>query len=253
MASPKSKIGTRSRTSRNARALAKATITTAFFVGPDPTLPKGAAGFKLKVTDNVSKVLTSKPSRVKALLQGYDDAIVKSRTAGRQVSFRVDVDPEGETVVTPVDDTALVQTVVVEDDDTHDPELSEALSAARARGKLKAAEILGGADMLNADDFARLLGISRVTVNAKRQSGQILGLDGAKRGFRFPEWQLDAEGKPYAALAPLQAKLGGPWAVYRFLIQPHGELNGLTGRQALEQGKIEAALDAAESLGRDFG
>jgi hypothetical protein len=41
-----------------------------------------------------------------------------------------------------------------------------------------------------------MLGTTRVTVNTKRQSGQVLGLDGAKRGFRFPVWQLDAEGKP---------------------------------------------------------
>ena len=47
-------------------------------------------------------------------------------------------------------------------------------------------------------------------------------------------------------------RLGGPWAVYRFLVQPHGELEGLTGREALERGKVEAALDAAESIGRDF-
>ena len=74
----------------------------------------------------------------------------------------------------------------------------------------------------------------------------------AKRGFRFPVWQLDADGKRYADLAVLHERLGGPWAVYRFLVQPHGELGGLTGREALERGKAKAALDAAESVGRDF-
>lgn len=44
--------------------------------------------------------------------------------------------------------------------------------------------------MLSADAFADLLGVTRVTVNTKRQDGQVLGLDGAKRGFRFPAWQL---------------------------------------------------------------
>lgn len=106
--------------------------------------------------------------------------------------------------------------------------------------------------MLNADDFARLVGTTRVTVNAKRQNGQVLGLDGAKRGFRFPEWQLDADGKPYAALPTLHEKLGGAWAVYRFLVQPHAELDGLTGRKALERGRDHEALEVAESVGRDF-
>jgi hypothetical protein len=79
-----------------------------------------------------------------------------------------------------------------------------------------------------------------------------LGLDGAKRGFRFPDWQIDADGKPFAALATLHERLGGAWAVYRFLVQPHGELDGLTGREALERGRAEQALEVVESIGRDF-
>jgi hypothetical protein len=97
-----------------------------------------------------------------------------------------------------------------------------------------------------------MLGTTRVTVNTKRQSGQVLGLDGAKRGFRFPVWQLDSNGKPFAELATLHERLGGPWAVYRFLVQPHGELNGMSGREALERRKGRATLEAAESIGSAF-
>jgi len=253
MAAPKSKTGIRSGVGRRVRTAGKSAFTTtAFFIGPDQILPKGRAGFKLEIPDAASKVLTSSPKRVKALLQGYGDAIAKSRRAGRRVSFRVDVDPEGETVVTPFEEAAAVPEPVVEEVMAPDAVLEAALAAARERGRLRAAEILGGDDMLNADAFAKMLGTTRVTVNTKRQSGQILGLDGAKRGFRFPVWQLDAEGKPYAELAVLHERLGGPWAVYRFLVQPHGELGGLTGREALERGKVKAALAAAESVGRDF-
>ena len=106
--------------------------------------------------------------------------------------------------------------------------------------------------MLSAEAFAEVLGTARVTVNTKRQSGQVLGLDGAKRGFRFPLWQLNAEGKPFAELPILHKQLGGAWAVYRFLVQQHGELDGLTGQQALERGKSKAVLTAAESVSRDF-
>jgi len=140
-------------------------------------MPKGTAGFKLKVPDSASKVLISSPKRMEVLLQGYGDAITRSRTAGRLVSFRVDVDPEGETRVTPVEDAVAP---VVEEATAPDHELQVALAAARTRGRLHAAEILGGGDMMNADAFAKLLGTTRVTVNAKRQSGQVLGLDGAK-------------------------------------------------------------------------
>jgi hypothetical protein len=253
MAAPKSNTGVRGSAGRRVRTPGKSAFSaTALFIGPDRTMPKGTAGFRLKVPDSASKVLISSPKRMEVLLQGYGDAITRSRTAGRLASFRVDVDPEGETRVTPFEDAAAPLEPVVEEAAPPDHELQAALAAARTRGRLHAAEILGGRDMLSADAFAKLLGTTRVTVNAKRQSGQILGLDGAKRGFRFPVWQLDADGKPYADLAVLHERLGGPWAVYRFLVQPHGELGGLTGREALERGKAKAALDAAESVGRDF-
>lgn len=253
MAAPKSTTGIRGGASRRGHTAEKLAFTTAtFFIGPDQTIPKGTAGFKMKMPDTASKVLANSPKPIKALLQGYGDAIARSRTAGRRVSFRVDVDPEGETVVTPFEDAVAVSEREVEEATKPAPELQAALSAARERGRLRAAEILGGDDMLNADAFAKMLGTTRVTVNAKRQSGQILGLDGAKRGFRFPVWQLGAEGKPYAQLSVLHERLGGPWAVYRFLVQQHGELDGLTGREAMERGKIEAVLEAAESVGRDF-
>ncbi|NLS07315.1 XRE family transcriptional regulator [Rhizobium sp. P32RR-XVIII] len=210
------------------------------------------SGFKIKVPDSATKVLSDKPKRVQALLQQYGQAISRSRTAGRRVSFRVDVDPEGEMVVSPVEEEATTIPALSEEDSTPDAELEQALAAARERGRSKAAEILARVDMLSADEFARLLGTTRVTVNTKRQNGQVLGLDGAKRGYRFPDWQLDSNGKPFVALPILHEMLGGAWAVYRFLVQPHGELDGLTGRQALERGRSKEALAAAESVGRDF-
>lgn len=247
MASPKAKSSAREGAARGGEQ------SMSFFLATGSgTLPKGMTGFKIKVPDNASKVLSGKPKRVQALLQEYGQAISRSRSAGRPVSFRVDVDPEGEMIVTSVAEEAVKGNALADEDSALDAELEQALAAARSRGRLKAAEILSGADMLNADDFAKLLGTTRVTVNAKRQSGQVLGLDGVRRGFRFPDWQLDSHGKPYDALRILHDRLGGPWAVYRFLVQPQGELDGLTGREALEQGRTELALEAAESIGRDF-
>jgi hypothetical protein len=252
MVAPKSKSGIQRGAGRRVRTAGRSTgITTAFFFGPDKALPKGTISFKLKVSDTASKALTRSPKRMKALLQVYGDAITKSRTAGRPVSFRVDVNPEGETIVTPLEDLAVVPEPM-EEADALGAELEVALAAARERGRLRAAEILGAHDMLSAEAFAKMLGTTRVTVNTKRQNGQLLGLEGAKRGFRFPAWQLDVEGKPYTELRMLHERLGGPWAVYRFLVQPHGELDGLTGLEALEQGKAKVALETAESVGRDF-
>lgn len=250
MATPKSKTGVRGSAARKGRTAGESSFTPmAFFIGLNQLLPKGTVGSKLKIPDTASKVLANNPKGIKMLLQGYGDAIAKSRSTGRRVSFHVDIDPKGGTIVTPVEETAPAAAPKTT---AKDRELQAALAAARERGRLRAADILSGDEMLSADAFAKMLGTTRVTVNTKRQSGQLLGLDGAKRGFRFPVWQLDADGKPYAGLAELQERLGGPWAVYRFLVQHHGELGGLTGRQALERGKIKAVLEAAESVGRDF-
>lgn len=253
MAAPNSKTGIRGNVGRQDGAAGKATFTTTtLYIGPARVLPAGLAGIRLTVTRSASKALSGSPDGLRLLLQGYADAIAKSRTARQRVSFRVDVDPDGETFITPCEEAVAGSEPEFEQDATPEPGLQAALAAARGRGRLRAAEILSGKDMLNADGFAKLLGTTRVTVNSKRQAGQILGLDGAKRGLRFPVWQLDADGKPYAELALLHDRLGGPWPVYRFLVQPHGELDGLIGREALEGGRAALALAAAESMGRDF-
>lgn len=232
-------------------------MAAAFITGPVKTMPKGVSNYKLTVSKAESKAITGNPEQINALIKAYGRAVVQSMKRGEQVSFRVDIDPEGEAIVTTFEDAAIpgasaVEGPVLEEDGAPDPELEIALDAARERGRLRVTEILSGDDMLSADNLAKVLGVSRMTVNTKRQNGQILGLTGAKRGYRFPLWQIDGDGKPYSLLPELHELLGGPWAVYRFLVQPHGALEGMTGREALERGKDKAVLDAAEGAGRDF-
>lgn len=203
----------------------------------------------------LSMKLPQKADFEKALIRQYAKAVRLSRKAGHQVSFRVIVDPlAGAQTISPVEEEpAHDNAFPVEEVASPDDELQFALTAARERGRRRVAEILAEDDMLTADAFAGLLGVSRVTVNAKRQSGQILGLDGAKRGFRFPSWQLDRDGRPYTALSQLYDLLGGAWAVYRFLVSPHGALDGRTGLDALKRGRTEEVITAAESIARsDF-
>ncbi|MCO5073808.1 MAG: XRE family transcriptional regulator [Rhizobiaceae bacterium] len=192
----------------------------------------------------------------KVLLERYQEAIARSRKIGHRVSFRVEVDPAaGAQTITPVEEQpgAEDNAFPVEEAGKLDAELEAALTAARERGRRRVAEIVAGEDMLSADAFATLLGTSRVTVNAKRQSGQVLGIDGAKRGFRFPVWQLDKDGRPFAVLPALHAVLGNAWAVYRFLVSRHGALDGRTALQSLQQGDDAAVLAAAEGMARgDF-
>jgi len=128
-----------------------------------------------------------------------------------------------------------------------------ALEAARARGALRVAEILSEPDMLSSDEFAALTGTTRATVNDWRKKSKILALEGAKRGFRLPSWQVGEDGKPYAAIPDLFAQFNGSaWAVYRFLVQHHPELGGLTGLAVLQRGRPKQALQAASNAASAF-
>ncbi|MBZ9894419.1 MULTISPECIES: XRE family transcriptional regulator [unclassified Mesorhizobium] len=188
----------------------------------------------------------------KVLLERYQEAVARSRKVGHRVSFRVEVDPAADAqTITPVEEQPFATSDMfpIEEAGKPDAELEAALASARERGRKRVAEIVSGEDMLSADAFAKLLGTSRVTVNAKRQSGQVLGIDGAKRGFRFPVWQLDKDGRPFGALPILHSTLGNnSWAVYRFLVSRHGALDGRTGLQALQRGDDVSVLTAAEGI-----
>jgi hypothetical protein len=199
----------------------------------------------------LSMKLPRKADFEKALLNQYTKAVQLSQKAGHQVSFRVVVDPRaGAQTISIVEEDPLVGdgAFPVEEAGEPDDELTVALSSARERGHRRVAEILSEGDMLSADAFSDLLGVSRVTVNTKRQNGQVLGLAGAKRGFRFPAWQLDRDGRPYAALPKLHEILAGAWAVYRFLVSPHSSLDGRTGLDALKRGQDGDVIAAAEGI-----
>jgi uncharacterized protein YggU (UPF0235/DUF167 family) len=209
------------------------------------------------IATNFTTKLPAQADFKKVLLERYQEAVARSRKTGHRVSFRVEVDPAaGAQTITPVKEQPIASDDAFPVEDTGKPnaELEAALGAARERGRKRVAEIVAGEDMLSADAFAKLLGTSRVTVNAKRQSEQVLGINGAKRGFRFPVWQLDKDGRPFGALPALHATLGNSaWAVYRFLVSPHGALKGRTGLRALQQGDDAAALSVAEGVARgDF-
>lgn len=175
---------------------------------------------------------------VKILIKTVGDGLIKSRKSGRSTRFLVELNPDGSLRILwraspSTTSMAAAQPATAVDDG----ELERALEAARARGRSKAAEILDGEEMLSADQFATLLGVSRVTVNAKRQKHEVLALDGAKRGYRFPSWQLDENGKPFTAIPRLFEHLGGSgWTIYRFLVQRHPELDGLSALEALNSG-----------------
>jgi hypothetical protein len=165
------------------------------------------------------------------------------------VRFVVGIQPDGAESVTGFEEGPASR---YQADSAH-VELDRALADARQRGALRVAEILSGSEMLSADAFAARLGTTRATVTAWRHKNQVLGLQGATRGFRFPEWQVGPDGKPFRALPQLFDRLGGDtWDVYRFLVQHHPELGGMTGKEALQKGHVKEVVEAAESVAQAF-
>lgn len=217
-------------------------------------LQKGSAASKagtvaISVTPGVFKTLSVRQSTITRLIETFGQTIERSRKSGRASGFTVMIDAAGNPEIAPLPKAEPIEQAMSEDD-----RLDAALQAARERGRLRSAEILDQDDMLTADEFAERLGVSRVTVNARRQKHELLGLDGAKRGFRFPAWQVDQDGKPLDALPKLFELLGdSPWGVYRFLTQRHSVLDGVSAKDALTRGRTMQVLQAAESLAQgDF-
>jgi hypothetical protein len=203
---------------------------------------------EIRLKSKTLKTLATQRGQMKDLIETYGAAVERSRRIGKSVSFVVHIGAGDEPNFRSLEG-GPPETDLTADGSASD--LESALTAARERGQARVADILSGADMLSAEEFADLIGTSRVTVNAKRQNHQVLGLEGAKRGFRYPKWQIGEDGKPFSALPELLDRLGGSsWAVYRFLVQHHPELDGLTGREALSGGRTAEALEVAESVVR---
>jgi hypothetical protein len=210
-----------------------------------------AAGreFAVPVDLAVLKTLSARPATVKNLVEQFGHLVARTKASGHARGFTVMIDAKGNAKFEP-----LPQREAPGPSTTEDERLEVSLAAARERGRLRAAQILDQDDMLTAEQFAERLGVSRMTVNARRQKHELLGLDGAKRGFRFPAWQVDDDGKAFAALPQLFDLLGeNVWTVYRFLTQRHAALDGIAAKDALRQGKTTQVLQAAESLAQgDF-
>lgn len=182
-------------------------------------------------------------------MERFGELVARTKESGQTRGFTVMIDAKGNAKFGPLPRHEAPSPAATEDE-----RLETALEAGRGRGRLRSAQILDQTDMLTAEQFAERLGVSRMTVNARRQKHELLGLDGAKRGFRFPAWQVDDEGKAFDALPKLFDLLGtNAWTIYRFLTQRHAALEGISAKDALRQGKSPLVLQVAESLAQgDF-
>jgi hypothetical protein len=137
--------------------------------------------------------------------------------------------------------------VSVEETPQHD--LVRALNTAKSRGDALKQDLLADHDMLSTAEMARRLHMSEEGVRLKRKRHEVLGLELAKRGIRYPAWQVLEHHQLLPGLPRLFDILGGdPWTIYRILLQHHAELGGARALDALRQGRIDAVIAAAENI-----
>ncbi len=172
---------------------------------------------------------------IDALLERVQAASLQADRLGKAVDLTIHVKPSSGSGRTPAAGEVDA--------------LDQALAAARIRGAARIAEILKAPDMVTAREFGPLVGMSHETVNQKRKAGQILGLRGSTRGYRFPTWQVTPDGLPLPGLRTLFAILGEqPWTIHRFLLTQHNELSGETALEALKAGRLEAVFGVARNI-----
>jgi hypothetical protein len=201
----------------------------------------------VEVTALVSRRTIAGPdvARIAAMLEdaGFHDItparIIISRSAAKRVASGHRVTVQATIVA---DETAASDAV---------PQsvLKRALDAAAARGNALKKGLRADRDMLSSAGMAERLGMSEEGVRLKRKRHEVLGLELAKRGIRYPAWQLMEDHQLLPELPRLFEVLGpDPWTIYRFLLQHHAELDGLTALDALKRGRIVGVLAAARNI-----
>lgn len=138
--------------------------------------------------------------------------------------------------------------------------LSEVAAPARRPGYQAAVEAGAGAktrimaapEMVNSIELARLMGVTRETVNQKRQKGMLLALTHGTRHQRYPTWQLEPR---IMDVMPRLLKILGnldPWTQYLFITQRNPVLNAASPLDALRRGEevrvLATAGDYAEAM-----
>lgn len=112
-------------------------------------------------------------------------------------------------------------------------------------------QVIDLAKTLSSDEIAEKLNATRETINAWRKAGKLLGVEGAKRGVRYPVDQIGANYAPLPIEDIIQALDGDHWASWRFLAGPVHELGGRTGFELLRAGKLKELMSVLE--GRSYG
>jgi hypothetical protein len=104
------------------------------------------------------------------------------------------------------------------------------------------------ADTISSNDIAARLNTNRETISQWRAAGRLIGVEGAKRGVRYPDAQIGKNFAPLPGIDKVLEALGGDhWEAWRFLAGKIDELEGATGFDALRDGRLNDVLEVLEA------
>jgi hypothetical protein len=101
---------------------------------------------------------------------------------------------------------------------------------------------------LSSDEIAKRLNTNRETIKQWRAAGRLLGVEGAKRGVRYPVAQVGKNLAPLEGIKEVLEAMGGDaWEAWRFLAGEIDELEGKTGFDVLRSGGMDDLLEVIEA------
>ncbi|MCB5412415.1 helix-turn-helix domain-containing protein [Pseudogemmobacter faecipullorum] len=123
-----------------------------------------------------------------------------------------------------------------------DGDVAKAVARAQQRGRETAASVLNHPDMLTGEDIAQRMGMSRQAVYKATITNKLFALEGAKRGYRYPLWQIDEAGVRHKGLQEVISLVGNGWEALRFF---SASADGIFNRERLGRGDVEGLLAQA--------
>ena len=103
---------------------------------------------------------------------------------------------------------------------------------------------------VSATEAARLLHVTRQSVDNRRRGNRLIGLSLGRRGYAYPVWQFAENG----TLVGMEDVLGdlkrfSPWMQAHFMTTGDRRLDGVTPLRALREGRVQEVRRAARAFG----
>ena len=102
------------------------------------------------------------------------------------------------------------------------------------------------ADTMSSDEVAGLLGLKgRASVLQRLRDKRLIGIEGERRGVRFPRRQFDSDGQVRAGVPDVRALFPDGFSTWLWLSTGSSSFDGDTPLSRLEAGQVDAVVAAA--------